>query len=833
MIGRLFNDGWTFEKAADGMSFMTGQKPDAFPVMLPHDATIGEMRSPDAVGGRSMGFWPSGAYVYRKKFDVPDACAGKEIALQFEGVYREAKVYVNGSFAGSHYNGYTEFTVPIGHLLKYGGENEISVNVRTGKDSRWYAGAGIYRNVRLYVGETAHISPDGVRLTTVSCDEQVAAVTAQVEIVNRAAADRFLEMEIIMTDAHGQTACQDTQVLHIRGNESGQYMARLYIKNPLLWNVDTPWLYTVNVQLKEKGKVLDTAKVESFGIRCLTLDHVRGLAINGRTVKLYGGCIHHDNGVIGAATIERAEERRIRLLKAAGYNAVRSAHHPMSRALLNACDKYGVLVMDELTDMWNDPKNPDDYSTHFQACWRADLASMVRKDYNHPSVVMYSCGNEITEVGTAAGAATMRRLSQEFHRLDATRYTTAGTNNLLACMDHMQEIMQTLMAGQADADGGSGRTESEAIPGEINTVMADMGEMMKLAQTLPQVMEATNESYEALDVAGYNYAETRYATDRKKYTNWISVGSETFPKDLAANWKLCLENSDVIGDFSWTSWDYLGEAGIGKYAFKDSKMEDNGIYGGYPYRLAWDADFDITGEKTPQGYYREIVIGNRTQPFIGVQDPGLYERQPVISSWSWTSHVSSWTWKGFEGKPIRVEVYSKADEVELLINGRSVGRQAVPRETANGVLAYFNVFDTIYEPGKAEAIVYTNGAETGRYEIHTASEDVHVAPQADRCRLASDGRDLAYIDIYLKDENDRINTDSDRKVWVTVEGPGVLLGLGTGAPDSEESFCTGACTTFAGHALAVIRPMAPGTLRVTIGGEGCPEQVILLNAEDI
>lgn len=847
MIGKSFNDGWTYRKVNPNEQSHAAGKKESISVTLPHDATIAEKRCKDALSGSQKGYWPDGTYEYCKLFQVPEDFADRKIVFQFEGVYRDAMVFINGCYAGQNSNGYTDFSVSANHLLKYGVDNEIKVTVKTGKDSRWYAGAGIYRNVKMYVGKPVHISLDGVRLTTGACDEAVASVIAEIEVENDDIRKHQLAVNIEMLDTDGTVVCKDSQKLSIAGRTAETISPRLYVKNPKLWNVDTPDLYRVKVTISEGEEVLDEAIIPGYGIRVLSLDNVRGLTINGKTVKLYGGCIHHDNGVIGAATIERAEERRVQLLRRAGYNAIRSAHHPISKALLDACDRHGMLVMDEFTDMWNTAKNPDDYSSNFETSWKQDVERMVRKDYNHPCVIMYSCGNEINEAGNSAGAAIMRRISSEIRRLDPTRYTTAGINSLLACMGMLQEIMQAQMAGQGtsseasaaqDVNSASGanseKTDAQGAnpaSGEINATMADMGAQMKAIQAMPPIVEATNEAYEALDVAGYNYAESRYEYDRNLYDNWISVGSETFPKDLAANWKLCLENPDVVGDFSWTSWDYLGEAGIGKYTFEGKSVNAEGIYAPYPYRLAYDADFDITGEETPQGYYREIVIENRKAPYIAVQDPEFYDKKPVISSWSWTSHVSSWTWKGYEGKPIRVEVYSKADEAELFVNGSSVGRQEVLKITkSDRELAFFNVFDTTYEPGKVEVVTYTNGIEADRYELLTADEELQICMNADRTEIKTDGTDLTYIDIYLKDSKGIVNPNSDRKVSVSIQGAGMIQGMGTGNPLSEEDFNDDTCTTFYGHLLAVVRPTEQGEISVTASAEGCKEASITIQS---
>ena len=782
------------------------------PVTLPHDAMIHEKRTPDAPSGAAKGFYPNKDYDYYRTLFAPADWKEKRVFLRFEGVYMNARVFVNGDFAGQCANGYAEFSVTLNDFLRYDAENEIHVEAHTDEDSRWYSGAGIYRNVSLFVADPLHIAMDGVRLTTLAADAQVASIAAEIEVINEGVSARQMTVEVQLKDGEGKIACRDTQKLRMRGLTKETVHPRLYVKEPRLWSPEEPNLYQATVRLLEDGSTVDEERLETFGIRVLTLDNVRGLAVNGKTVKLYGGCIHHDNGVIGAATMESAEARRARLMRKAGYNALRSAHHPMSRAMLSACDRYGLLVMDELTDMWNTSKTRRDFGIAFEREWKEDLRAMVKKDYNHPCVVMYSMGNEILESGSPAGAAIYRRLAHATRQLDSTRYITAGLNNLLA-----GTALQELFAQSGSEKGG------------INEAMSDLGAVMGKFSMHPSVVAATNESYESMDICGYNYAADRYIHDAEKFTNWISVGSETFPKDLAYNWKIVLENPHAIGDFTWTSWDYLGEAGIGCDTYRKG---DNGGFGNHPYpwRIAWDADFDITGRETPQGVYREIIVGNRKEPFLAVQTPETYEKEPFAASWSWPGTVSSWNWPGYEGKPIRVDVYARGEEAELLVNGESLGRKAIPTESAEDALAGLVTFETVYQPGRVEVRVYEKGECTGSYAVETAGEVCKLELSTDCDTIGIDTGDLAFVDLWLKDAEGRIHCGADREVQVTVEGPGELQGLGSGNPCTEEDFFADHCRTFFGHAFAVIRPTGEGVITVRAKTEFC-EQTLTLNAK--
>ena len=803
-----FNAGWEYcENGGNALFDPRAAKVRRIPVTLPHDAAIHEKRSPDAPGGTAKGYYPSKDYDYYKRFTAPEEWREKRIWLLFEGAYMNARVFVNGDLAAQRANGYTEFYVSLNDFLRFGEENEIRVFLQTGEDSRWYSGAGLYRNVSLFVGEPLHIDLNGVRLTTLAADSEVASLRAEVTVVNDCVRARHLSVEIEMTDSDGQVACRDTQVLNLRGLTRETISARLYLRNPRLWSPDEPNLYRVCAKLTEESRTTDETVLETFGVRVLTLDNVRGLAINGKSVKLYGGCIHHDNGVLGTATFPCAEARRARLMKEAGYNAVRSAHHPMSRAMLEACDRHGLLVMDELTDMWSTNKTRRDFSIAFEREWEDDLRAMVEKDYNHPCVVMYSMGNEIFESGSPAGAVIYRRLGGMTRQLDPTRYITAGLNNLLAG-NAMAELFKAM--------GSSGE-------GGINEAMGgDMGDMMAKASLHPIVVAATNESYESMDICGYNYATDRYIHDAMKFTNWISVGSETFPKDLAYNWKIVKENPHAIGDFVWTSWDYLGEAGIGRDAYTKGEQSAFGQHP-FPWRIAWDADFDITGRRTPQGYYREIVVGHREQPYIAMQTPETYDREPAASAWSWPGTVSSWNWPGYEGKPIRIDVYGRGDEAELIVNGKSLGRKPLPAETDGKKLAFLAVFDAVYEPGRVEAIIFSGGKETGRYAVETAGEPTAARAVLDREEITDADGELAFIDVWLEDAEGRLNNAADRNITVSVEGCGILQGIGSGNPCTEEDFFDDHCRSFFGHAFAAIRPTEAGEIIVKVTCEGLGE----------
>jgi beta-galactosidase len=491
------------------------------------------------------------------------------------------------------------------------------------------------------------------------------------------------------------------------------------------------------------------------------------------------------------------------VLKAAGFNAIRSSHQPMSRAMLDACDRHGLLVMDEAFDVWHEAKREHDYALHFSTWWERDLDAMVAKDFNHPSVIMYSIGNEIREVGTPEGAVQSRAMAKRIRRQDPTRPVTNGVNLLLTILS---EVVET------------GRQLNEALGG------AGEGQILRSER----VTQRTAESFAALDVAGYNYADVRYESDRELFPNRVIVGSETFPRLIDRNWRLVLDNDHVIGDFTWTGWDYLGEAGVGRVEHDGdlAVASAGGFAAGYPWRTASCGDIDIVGERLPVSYYREIVFGLRSDPYLAVRPPAHRgARRRFSTPWSWSSAVAGWTWEGDEGRKTTIEVYADADEVELFQDGRSLGRKPA------GEAARFSArFETTYEPGELTAVSYREGAEIGRTTLRSAVGEVGLAVSVDRSEIVANDHDLAFVNISLVDADGTVHPGRDRQIAVTVHGAGVLQGLGSAAPSSEESFLEGRCTTYRGRALAVVRPTGSGEISVKVTADGCDPVRVLCAA---
>lgn len=833
MIRKKWNSGWHVSKPGGSpmMAAMQGGASAAEAVTLPHDAMIHEKRMKETKNQHQTGFYPGGVYHYTKNFDVPEEWADQNVTLEFEGVYRNAMVYVNGDYAGGHPYGYTNFYVELDDFLKYGQSNEIKVvaNNSAEEDSRWYSGSGIYRNVNVMTGNRLHIAVDGVGITTPEVEEDCATVQVAVRMENRGHKRHKVRVVTELSDGEGNIAGKEITLVSVFPNQEIPVRQRILVDAPKLWDVEHPNLYTCTVKIVEDGEVLDEVK-ENFGIRTITMNAKHGLRLNGKEINLRGSCIHHDNGIIGAATLESAEWRRCRQLKEAGFNCIRSSHHPVSKAMLDACDRIGMLVLDELSDMWTRTKNNNDYAQAFSDYWEKDVEQMVAKDYNHPSVIMYISGNEIQEAASAKGAELNRRITEKFHVLDGTRYVTVAINGLLSCVDHMGEIMcsvmgismeqmMQMMAAQAAPKEESG-TSVDAANGSTDLMSGPTADAFAKNEIVTGLLE---EFASVTDLTGYNYLTARHEMEHEMYPNRVILGTETLPADIVRLWKIVKENPHVIGDMTWTGYDYLGEAGCAVWYY-DGR---HGFTPNWPISIAYVGDIDITGYRRPMSYYREIVYGLRKKPYIAVERVNHYGETTLKTAWMWKDEIASWTWDGYEGKSAVVNVYSNADEVELFQNGKSLGRKPVSEETN-----YYVSFETQYQPGKLEAVCYRNGIEDGRDELVTAGVDVELCVNADKKVLSADGADLAYLTICLRDKDGNVNLQAKKEVTVSVEGAGSLQGFGSADPETENNYDNTVWETYDGYLLAVVRAgEEAGEIKATFTSEGCETQEIMIKVE--
>ena len=809
MKKQKFNQDWIFTiGSGSSLDALAGGNNTAKQVTLPRDASIGRERNPEEPNGSGNGFFREESYVYTKTFSMNADDKDKNVYLEFEGVYQNAFVYVNNSFAGKCPYGYSNFYVDITKYLNYNEPNALKVVVKNGVPSgRWYTGGGIYRDVNLMIADRLHLAPDSVQLAAIEVEDDQAIIRAKSTIAYTGIGIREITLCTELMDAEGNVVAADEMPVMVEEHSEQEYQQKMYVPNPNRWDAENPYLYTYRTYIKENDSVIDE-ETGTFGIRKLQLDTKHGLRVNGKVIKLRGGCIHHDNGIIGTAEFTHSAEERVKKLKETGFNAIRSAHYPMSRKLLEACDKYGMYVMDEYSDVWVSTKVEFDYSTQMTEWWEHDIENLVKKDYNHPCVIMYSIGNEIPEAGNKFDVQWGKKLADKLRSLDDTRYTTNSLNLLLAIMNDLPK----LMAQNADAQAAA-NTEKDQ-PQEINSMMNNLGAMMAQFMASDFAAEKVKEACAQVDITGYNYAAARYEIDGKLFPNRILVGSETNPPDLDKNWELVEKLPYVIGDFDWTAWDYIGETGIGKINYTD--QQSMGFYALYPCKIAYCGDINILGNRRPISYWRELIWGLRKAPYIAVQLPQHYGEPQSTTQWSMSDAVRSWNWNGYEGKPVKVEVYAVADEVELLINGQSVERKKVG-ETKK----YITIFDTTYHAGKVEVIAYSDGKECGRDEILTASDEVVIAAKADRTQIPADGSDIAYIDICMQDASGILNPNADKAVSISLDGPGEIMGYGSADPESEENYYDTVAKAYEGKLRAAVRGTGEtGKIVVTLSADG-------------
>lgn len=778
-------------------------------VNLPHDFSIGLDRTPQAGANEAGGFFQGGIGTYQKEFHVSEEQKGKEFLLVIEGAYMNAEVYINGNLAMLHPYGYTEFHVKLTEWIKYGENNKLKIVVNNNAlpNSRWYSGSGLYRHVWLMISEAVYLAPWSISITTPTVTKEKALVKVEANISNELNEEKQISVLTTLFNKKGEEVTSYKSNVLLECKKETNLEQELFVENPELWSVDSPTLYDAVTQVKMGDVLLDETKT-TFGIRTISYSPKDGFELNGITIKLKGGCLHHDNGPIGACAFDIAEERKVRLMKEVGYNAIRTAHNPPSTALLEACDRLGMLVMDEAFDMWRLKKNTYDYHLYFEDWWKRDLEAMILRDRNHPSVIMWSIGNEIGERdGSSNGAKIAKELADYARSLDDTRAVTNGICGIFLDAGEFGGILANIFNGSA-GDLADLPPEVHELLKECDRVTAEWGEI-------------TADYCSSLDVVGYNYLDNRYEQDGKAFPNRVICGTESYPKKIAQVWEEVLKHNHVIGDFSWTSMDYFGEAGIGR-SFYD---ETGSLFADYPWHISNCGDIDICGEIKPQGEYRRIVWNERKAPYIVVLKPEHYGKKEIVSSWGWSDVERSWSFTGVEGQKVRVDVYSNAEEIELMINGNAVERKAV------GIDEPFKVsFDVAYEKGTIEAIAYTNNSETGRDKLETVGEPASLILKADRSKLKAGYQDLSYVTCEVIDANGNIIPYAENLVSIKVTGEGILQGMGTGNPISTEGYVGPSRKAYNGKALAVVRSKEEGKIFVTAKSEGLAEASLELES---
>ena len=786
----LFHDHWYVRH--------TDENGPGKPVPLPHDAMLSESRTADAGGGLNISWFKGRDYVYTRHFSVSKKDLMMHNVLEFEGVYRKAEVWINGKKTAFRPYGYTNFYVELDDCLREG-DNTVEVIARNGDqpNSRWYSGSGIYRPVKWWRSPKKHIELNGVRIRTLRVNPAVIEISVRTSEPGPVTV-QILDGETVTTEASFEGSTQIT------------------ISDAKLWSVDTPSLYTAKVRFGE-----DTA-VETFGIRTLQW-RKDGFLVNGERVILRGACVHHDNGLLGAVCHPDAVERKLRILKENGYNAIRSAHNPCSKAALGVCDRIGLMVMDEYIDQWYIHKTQHDYVEYFDQFRHQDLADMVDKDYNHPCVIMYSTGNEVAETAQPKGIALTEEMTEELHRLDATRPVTCGINiffNFLNSigMGQYSDEKAAKEAQRAANAKASGKKKKESATGSkfFNDMAGLLGaDFMKLGATLHGSDVTTRQAYARMDIAGYNYGEKRYRRDLKKYPDRLILGSETFCSDAYRFWELAKENPRLLGDFVWSGIDYLGEDGIGAWEYKEYAPE-------FEHNVGWISAgagrIDLTGKPLGEALYTRVAFEQDSGPFLAVRPICHAGRSHSPSAWKMTNAMPTWSFRGWEGKPAHVEVYARADSVELLLNGASLGRKQVKN---NCVFT----FQVPYANGKLEAVAYdAPGHETGRSTLETAGEEtiLRAVPEETMVRAGH----LSFIRLQYTDSNGIVKPCERGVLDVKVEG-GRLVGLGSACPYYERSYLDSTCDTYYGEALAIVEAGSGDQVTLT-AGDGKHEAVTVV-----
>lgn len=772
------DDGWLFRRGAgEGLEAVGLNDGDWRRVDLPHDWSIEDVpggATPDhigpfdrkAVGGTATGFTNGGEGWYRKHLNLAGVPADARVEIVFDGVYEQCDVWLNGEPVGSHLHGYAPFAVDLTPKVARGGENVLAVRVRNiGQNSRWYSGSGIYRQVRV------DVLPAGARLArwgVGAWTRRIEGGSAEVQVTTRVEApDPALTLVTRLRDAKGRIVAEASSP------GAAEVVQTLAVRGAHLWSQEDPHLHRLETELRRHETVVDR-QAQDFGLRIVTIDARQGLAINGKRTMLRGGCIHHDNGLLGACAYADADERKVRLLQARGFNAIRSSHNPASRTLRAACDKLGMLLIDEAFDMWHLGKNPDDYARHFRQDWEVPLTAMVLSARNSPSVIMWSIGNEIPDRSTPEGIEWSWKLANTVRRLDPSRPVTAALHGTLGPL---------IKVSDATARPGRG--------GEIDNAAAAF-----------------------LDVAGYNYRIDQVEGDHAAHPDRVAYGSETYARDAWGYDRLMRTKPYFIGEFLWTAMDYLGEAGLG--VAEPIKAGGPPFYlPTWPWVNAWCGDIDLIGDQKAPSRFRD-VLWDVSKLEMAVLRPVPEGKVAYVSAWGWRDELQSWTWPGSEGKPMAVRVYTRGDRVELRLNGAKVGERMLAPESK--AIAEFAV---PYAPGVIEAVAFVGGREIARKRLDTVGAAAKLRLRPERLSIGGGRQDLAYVAIDVLDAVGRVLPDDKRRIELSIEGPAELAGFGSANPLAVGSFQASSAQSFRGRALAILRGTGrKGVVKVTVRSAG-------------
>jgi len=796
-----FDEGWRFFKDnLSGVESVDFNDSNWRIIDVPHDWSIEDLPGQNgediigpfdksAIDKGSSGYLVGGTGWYRKYFTIGEEDKDKIAYLQFDGVCMRSDVWLNGKHLGFHPYGYTPFYYDITSYLNPAGQlNVVAVRVKNeGMNSRWYTGSGINRHVWLTLVNPVHIDVSGgLYITTPLITEDSAEVKVVTAIVNSGYSNERIVLHTKLSDPSGRVVATINSNLTVVSGQTKEATLEIPVKIPSLWSIDEPNLYHAKVSVLIDDKIVDDLATH-FGIRSIKIDAQNGFTINGKSIEMIGGCIHHDNGPLGAAAIDRAEERKIEVLKNSGFNAIRTAHNPPSSALLDACDRLGMVVINEIFDMWETAKRNQDYHLYFRDWRLKDVDSWVKRDRNHPSVIIWSIGNEIREAFDTSGLRIARNLTEEIRRLDHTRWVTE-------CF-----VDFAWMRGQ--------KSKWDEIP-----------EHMAL-----------------FDIIGYNYAYMRYEEDHIKYPDRVMIGTETNPPLALENYEMVKKHSYVIGHFVWTATDNLGEAGVGLPQLIDivpDTSEAQTYAGGFFRRDSWPAfnnyqgDIDLIGNRKVPSYYQHVVWG-KSKIEMFVHRPVPDGKREATSNWGFPDELKSWNWPGHEGEKFQVHVYTRSQQVKLKLNGKIIGEQNVDPEKS--ITA---TFDVPYEAGRLTACCFNNGRATASQTLETTGKPTAIRLIADRTIIKADRNDLSYVRAEIIDSEGRIVPDADHiMVDFEVTGRGEIAGVGSGNPRDMSSFQQPRKKTYLGICLAIVRPeRIPGKIEVRATAEGLKEGSLKISA---
>lgn len=736
---------------------------------LPHDWSIEGQVHPKNPTGMAGGYFPAGIGWYRKTFKAASDWKGKNISIYFEGVYMNSEVFINGKSLCVYPYGYSSFSYDLTPYLNFGEENVIAVRVDNSQhlNSRWYSGSGIYRHVWMNVTNPVHVAHWGIGITTPEVTSKKATIQINTLVKNESTSTQSVVVKTQLFDSNNKVVGNNQTKIELPANSEKEINQTINVSNPLLWTPETPNLYSAQIQVIKEKQIVDDTKT-NFGIRSLKFSAENGFQLNGKTLKINGGCVHHDNGCLGAAAFDRAEERKIELLKAAGFNAVRTSHNPPSEAFLNACDKLGLLVIDEIFDGWREAKNKYDYAKYFDQWSKRDVEAMVLRDRNHPSIFMWSIGNEIYERKKPEAVETSKMLANTIKKTDSTRPVTSA----MTTWDNDWKVFDPLMA--------------------------------------------------AHDVCGYNYQLHRASDDHQRVPSRIIVHTESYPRDAFANWKLVQDNSYIIGDFVWTSMDYLGESSIGRWYYTGDIPGEHWENDFFPWHGAYCGDIDLIGWRKPISHYRSMLYNDNQKLYLAVREPESDTLKIKETLWSVWPTWESWTWPGFEGKDILVEVYSKYPKVRLYLNNKLIGEQLTAVEQQFKV-----TFPVPFSPGLLKAVGVENDKEIESTILQTSSEAAKIKLTADRKVIAANGQDLSFVKVEITDKDGVIQSNAANRLLFKIEGQGTIAGVDNADIKDTDPYVANNRKAWKGRALVVIKSNRnAGDIKLTVSSPGIADAEI-------